>query len=182
MAAHRAGIKTVIYPADNQKDLVEVPETIRSKMTFVPVAIVDEVFQHAFAGVAERIAKLEAQAARRQERAAAKSRAKAASARKSAAKGSASKGKASARPGRAEPRAPGRIIEPAGDAPAASTGGRPRSRASRRGGARRSRIDQRLHHHPRRQHDEPAPHVRAGHRLEAEIGLGAHEQREERGT
>src|SRR6185503_11967671 len=70
MAAYRAGIKTVIYPADNQKDLVEVPESIRSKMNFVPVALVDEVFQHAFAGVAERIAKLEAQAARRRERAA----------------------------------------------------------------------------------------------------------------
>jgi ATP-dependent Lon protease len=72
MAAHRAGIKTVIYPADNQKDLVEVPESIRSQMTFVPVGIVDEVFQHAFAGVAERLAKLEEQAARRRERAAAR--------------------------------------------------------------------------------------------------------------
>jgi ATP-dependent Lon protease len=70
MAAHRAGIRSVIFPSDNQKDLVEVPESIRSAMTFVPVAVVDEVFQHAFAGVAERIAKLEAQAARRRERAA----------------------------------------------------------------------------------------------------------------
>jgi len=68
MAAHRAGIKTVIFPADNQKDLVEVPDTIRASMTFVPVAVVDEVFQHAFAGVAERIAELEARAARRKER------------------------------------------------------------------------------------------------------------------
>jgi ATP-dependent Lon protease len=31
MAAYRAGIKTVIFPADNQKDLVEVPESIRSR-------------------------------------------------------------------------------------------------------------------------------------------------------
>ena len=70
MAAHRAGIKTVIFPSDNQKDLVEVPEAIRTAMTFVPVAVVDEVFQHAFAGVAERIAELEARAARRREKAA----------------------------------------------------------------------------------------------------------------
>jgi ATP-dependent Lon protease len=84
MAAYRAGIKTVIFPADNQKDLVEVPESIRSKMTLVPVAVVDEVFQHAFAGVAERIAELEARAARRKEKAAERAAAKAAAARKGA--------------------------------------------------------------------------------------------------
>jgi predicted ATP-dependent protease len=60
MAAYRAGIKTVVFPSDNQKDLVEIPESIRSKLTFVAVSTVDEVFQHAFAGVAERIAQLEA--------------------------------------------------------------------------------------------------------------------------
>jgi len=75
MAAYRAGIKTVIFPADNQKDLVEVPEPIRAKMTFLPVAFVDEVFQHAFAGVAERIAELEARAAKRRARIAARRRA-----------------------------------------------------------------------------------------------------------
>jgi ATP-dependent Lon protease len=83
MAAYRAGIKTVIFPADNQKDLVEVPESIRSKMTLVPVAVVDEVFQHAFAGVAERIAELEARAARRKAKAAERAAAKAAATRKS---------------------------------------------------------------------------------------------------
>ncbi len=77
MAAYRAGIKTVIFPADNQKDLVEVPDTVRPKMTFFPVAVVDEVFQHAFAGVAERIAELEAQRARRAKKAASKRRGRA---------------------------------------------------------------------------------------------------------
>lgn len=75
MAAYRAGIKTVIFPADNQKDLVEVPEPVRNKMTFLPVAFVDEVFQHAFAGVAERIAELEAQAKKRKAKMAAKRKA-----------------------------------------------------------------------------------------------------------
>jgi ATP-dependent Lon protease len=88
MAAYRAGIKTVIFPADNQKDLVEVPESIRSKMNLVPVAVVDEVFQHAFAGVAERIAELEAAATRRKERAAERAAQKAAQARKAARGGS----------------------------------------------------------------------------------------------
>ncbi len=81
MAAHRAGIKTVIFPADNQKDLVEVPEPVRAKMTFLPVAFVDDVFQHAFAGVAERIAELEAQAKRRKAKQAAKRKAAARAAR-----------------------------------------------------------------------------------------------------
>ncbi|MGH7682232.1 MAG: endopeptidase La, partial [Candidatus Eiseniibacteriota bacterium] len=75
MAAYRAGIKTVIFPADNQKDLVEVPEPVRNKMTFLPVAFVDEVFQHAFAGVAERIAELEAQAKKRKAKMAARRKA-----------------------------------------------------------------------------------------------------------
>jgi hypothetical protein len=90
MAAYRAGIKTVIFPSDNQKDLVEVPEPIRAKMTFLPVAFVDEVFQHAFAGVAERIAELEARAAKRRARIAAR--------RKAARRGkTAPRGKAAAR-------------------------------------------------------------------------------------
>lgn len=67
MAAYRAGIKTVVFPSDNQKDLVEVPESIRSKITFVAVSQIDEVFQHAFAGVAERIAQLEAKRKAREE-------------------------------------------------------------------------------------------------------------------
>jgi ATP-dependent Lon protease len=63
MAAHRAGIKTVVFPSDNQKDIVEVPESVRSSMTLVPVSAVDEVFRYAFVGVAERIAELEARKA-----------------------------------------------------------------------------------------------------------------------
>ncbi len=37
LAAHRAGIKTVIIPERNQKDLIEVPEEVRNELTFVPV-------------------------------------------------------------------------------------------------------------------------------------------------
>jgi ATP-dependent Lon protease len=82
MAAYRAGIKTVVLPADNRKDLVEIPEPIRSKIKFVLVSAVDEVFQHAFAGVAERIAELEAKREARE----AKNKARALKAKKKAPK------------------------------------------------------------------------------------------------
>jgi ATP-dependent Lon protease len=68
MAAYRAGIRTVVFPADNQKDLVEIPESVRNTMKFLPVATVDEVFQHAFVGVAERLAELEAKQAAREKK------------------------------------------------------------------------------------------------------------------
>ena len=43
LAAHRAGIKTVIIPEENHKDLEEIPETVRNEMKFVEVSHMDEV-------------------------------------------------------------------------------------------------------------------------------------------
>jgi ATP-dependent Lon protease len=43
LAAHRAGIFTLIAPADNQRDLVKVPEKIREDMTFHWVESMDQV-------------------------------------------------------------------------------------------------------------------------------------------
>ncbi|MCK6484644.1 MAG: endopeptidase La [Phycisphaerae bacterium] len=43
LAAHRAGIKTIIFPARNEKDLEEVPKEIRDQIKFVAVKKVDEV-------------------------------------------------------------------------------------------------------------------------------------------
>jgi ATP-dependent Lon protease len=43
LAAHRAGIKRVILPARNEKDLVDVPEQARKEMEFVFAAHMDEV-------------------------------------------------------------------------------------------------------------------------------------------
>uniref|UniRef100_UPI004057B496 S16 family serine protease n=1 Tax=Candidatus Electronema sp. TaxID=2698783 RepID=UPI004057B496 len=45
LAALRAGITKVIIPKDNEKDLVEIPEEMRSKLTFYPVSHMDEVLQ-----------------------------------------------------------------------------------------------------------------------------------------
>ncbi len=47
LGAHRAGIRTVILPARNEKDLEEVPEHVRKEMQFIFVDTVDEVLQHA---------------------------------------------------------------------------------------------------------------------------------------
>ena len=47
LAAHRAGIKKVLIPFDNQKDLIEIPETIRNSIEIVSVKTVEEVLKHA---------------------------------------------------------------------------------------------------------------------------------------
>ncbi|HFE53175.1 MAG TPA: endopeptidase La [Bacteroidetes bacterium] len=47
LAAHRAGVRTVILPEENQKDLEEVPEHVRKELRFVFVKHMDEVLQHA---------------------------------------------------------------------------------------------------------------------------------------
>lgn len=47
MAALRNGIRTVIIPADNEKDLEEIDQTVRAALQFVPVEHVDSVLAHA---------------------------------------------------------------------------------------------------------------------------------------
>lgn len=47
IAAHRAGIKKVLFPYDNERDIEEIPESIRQEVTFVPVKHLDEVLEHA---------------------------------------------------------------------------------------------------------------------------------------
>jgi len=43
LAAHRVGIRTVILPEENMRDLDELPETVRNEMTFLPVRTMDQV-------------------------------------------------------------------------------------------------------------------------------------------
>ncbi|WP_433945866.1 endopeptidase La [Paenibacillus sp. SN-8-1] len=47
LAAHRAGYKKILLPKDNERDLNDIPESIRSEMTFVPVSHMDQVLKHA---------------------------------------------------------------------------------------------------------------------------------------
>jgi ATP-dependent Lon protease len=45
IAAHRAGITTVLLPQENAKELPELPERIRQDMTLIPVSHLDEVLE-----------------------------------------------------------------------------------------------------------------------------------------
>ena len=47
MAALRHGIRTVILPEDNRKDLEEIDQTVRRALTFIPVRHVDQVLEAA---------------------------------------------------------------------------------------------------------------------------------------
>lgn len=47
ISAHRAGLKVVIMPKDNEKDLDDIPESVKKEITFIPVSTVDEVLQQA---------------------------------------------------------------------------------------------------------------------------------------
>lgn len=47
LAALRAGIKTVLIPKDNEKDLAEIPDNVKSGLNIVPVSVVDEVISKA---------------------------------------------------------------------------------------------------------------------------------------
>ncbi len=45
LAAHRAGIKRVILPEENTKDLDDVPEDVKAEMEFIPVKTVEDVLK-----------------------------------------------------------------------------------------------------------------------------------------
>lgn len=47
LAAHRAGIKTIIIPEDNKKDLADIPGNVRRRLEFVPVEHLDQVLEKA---------------------------------------------------------------------------------------------------------------------------------------
>ncbi len=55
MAAMRSGIKTVIIPAENIKDLEEIDQTVRAALQFVPADHVDTVLAHALVREQERV-------------------------------------------------------------------------------------------------------------------------------
>ncbi len=45
LAAHRGNIKTVVIPADNERDLAEIPDNIKADLTIVPVRWIDQVLE-----------------------------------------------------------------------------------------------------------------------------------------
>ncbi|MCS6801124.1 MAG: endopeptidase La [Chloroflexota bacterium] len=47
LAAHRAGIRRILIPADNQRDLHEIPKRVRDELEIVLVETMDDVLRHA---------------------------------------------------------------------------------------------------------------------------------------
>ncbi len=47
LAAYRAGIKTILFPKKNEKDLIDIPKEIKSKIKFIPVETVEDVLENA---------------------------------------------------------------------------------------------------------------------------------------
>ena len=49
LAAHRAGIRRIILPKANEKDLKDIPQEVRDDLTFILVERIEEVLRSAFA-------------------------------------------------------------------------------------------------------------------------------------
>lgn len=55
LAAYRAGISIVIYPAANEKDLQDIPDDIREKINFIPVKYMETVIENALAQIQDTV-------------------------------------------------------------------------------------------------------------------------------
>jgi ATP-dependent Lon protease len=49
LGAMRAGVKTILIPKKNIKDLVDIPPQVKRKMKFIPVQTMHEVLENALA-------------------------------------------------------------------------------------------------------------------------------------
>ena len=49
LAAHRSGVKKVLIPVENEKDLVEIPDNVKKGLHIIPMTKVDQVLEHALA-------------------------------------------------------------------------------------------------------------------------------------
>ena len=45
LAAHRAGIKTVLMPERNLKDLIDIPKRVRTDLKIIPITHMDQVIE-----------------------------------------------------------------------------------------------------------------------------------------
>lgn len=55
LAAHRGGIKTVLIPEENVKDLAEIPANVKNSLEIIPVKWIDQVLKHALESLPESI-------------------------------------------------------------------------------------------------------------------------------
>ncbi|WP_270164684.1 endopeptidase La [Paenibacillus sp. SYP-B4298] len=56
LAAHRAGIRRIVLPKDNERDLRDIPDSVREELEFYPVSSMDEVLGLALLGSADQTA------------------------------------------------------------------------------------------------------------------------------
>jgi ATP-dependent Lon protease len=68
LAAHLAGVKTVLIPKRNEKDLVDVPEDVRQQLRIVPVETMDQVLEEALIDRARPAERIKAERDARQKR------------------------------------------------------------------------------------------------------------------
>ncbi len=47
IAAHRSGLKTILIPKDNEKDVDDIPKEVKDALTIIPVDHVTDVFSKA---------------------------------------------------------------------------------------------------------------------------------------
>jgi ATP-dependent Lon protease len=47
LAALRGGLKTVLFPKENEKDLADIPDNVKKGLELVPIATVDEALKRA---------------------------------------------------------------------------------------------------------------------------------------
>ena len=55
LAAHRGGIKTVIIPKDNERDLAEIPENVIADLSIHPVKWIEEVLDIALENPVDKV-------------------------------------------------------------------------------------------------------------------------------
>ena len=67
LAAHLAGVKTVLIPSRNEKDLVDVPDEVRQQLRIVPVENMDQVLAEALIDAPRPAARIKAEREERQQ-------------------------------------------------------------------------------------------------------------------
>ncbi|MBL6851575.1 MAG: endopeptidase La [Alphaproteobacteria bacterium] len=55
LAARRGGLKTVLIPIDNKKDLIEIPDNIKDKLKIIPLSSIDEVISNALVRMPKKL-------------------------------------------------------------------------------------------------------------------------------
>jgi ATP-dependent Lon protease len=68
LAAHLAGVKTVLIPKRNEKDLIDVPEEVRTQLRLIPVETMDQVLAEALIDAPRPASRIKAERAARQQR------------------------------------------------------------------------------------------------------------------